>query len=116
MAERARINRYPTQHVAARRIAYTRSLSTIAIVGLLCATLAAQQHGVVVNQTGLPLPGARVDLKRGDQTLATVFTGLDGAFDLPDARPADFIDVSLDGFETAHIEGANAQRIVLALA
>jgi len=86
------------------------------MVGLLCATLAAQQHGVVVDQTGLPLPGARVDLKRGDQTLATVFTGLDGAFDLPDARPADFIDVSLDGFETAHIEGANAQRIVLALA
>ena len=76
----------------------------------------AQQHGVVVDQTGLPLPGARVELRRDQQVLVTVYTALDGAFDLPDARPTDYIDVSLDGFETAHIEGASAQRIVLSLA
>jgi hypothetical protein len=83
---------------------------------LLAATLSAQQHGVVVDQTGLPLPGARVDLRRGNDIVTTVYTALDGAFDLPDATPTDFIDVALDGFETAHIEGAAAQRIVLALA
>ena len=103
--------------ITSRRVAHTSSLSAIATAALLfAATVYAQQHGVVVDQTGLPLPGARVDLKRGDQTLATVFTGLDGAFDLPDARATDSIDVALDGFETAHIEGANAQRIVLSLA
>jgi hypothetical protein len=104
--------------------ARTQSLSTIAAAGLLAWTLGiaaaptlhAQQHGVVVDQTGLPLPGARVELRRSEQVLATVYTGLDGAFDLPDARPTDFIDVSLDGFESARIEGANAQRIVLPLA
>ncbi|HZT77900.1 MAG TPA: carboxypeptidase-like regulatory domain-containing protein [Vicinamibacterales bacterium] len=85
-------------------------------LALLGATLHAQQHGVVVDQTGLPLPGARIDLRRGEQILSTVYTALDGAFDLPDAQPTDRIDVSLDGFETAHIEGAAAQRIVLSLA
>jgi hypothetical protein len=83
---------------------------------LLTAVLHAQQHGVVVDQTGLPLPGARVDLRRSDQILTTIYTGLDGGFDLPDAKPTDFIDVSLDGFETAHIEGAKAERVVLSLA
>jgi carboxypeptidase family protein len=86
-----------------------------AVVALM-PSLAGQQHGVVVDQTGLPLPGAHVELRRADQTLTTVYTGLDGAFDLPDALPTDVLDVSLDGFETAHIEGAKAARIVLAIA
>lgn len=107
-----------------RLVARTHSLSVIVTAGLVFATallgvsptLRAQQHGIVVDQTGLALPGARVELKRGDQIIATVYTGLDGSFDLPDATPTDFLDVSLDGFETAHIEGANARRIVLPLA
>jgi hypothetical protein len=103
-----------------RLIGRTRSLSTIATAALVLlafvSVLSAQQHGVVVDQTGLPLPGARVELRRSEQIVTTVYTALDGAFDLPDAKATDFIDVSLDGFETAHIEGAAAQRIVLALA
>ena len=91
----------------------TISLSAIA---LLTVSLAAQQHGVVVDQTGLPLPGAHVELRRDDRIVASVFTGMDGAFDLPDAQATDTIDVSLDGFETAHIERERAQRIVLGLA
>lgn len=99
----------------------TQSLSAIAVVAFgaflfASIVLHAQQHGVVVDQTGLPLPGARVDLKRGNQTITTVYTGLDGAFDLPDAQPSDAIDISLDGFESAHIEGGAAARVVLALA
>ena len=107
-----------------RCVARTLSLSTIVTAGLLwlscviafTAVAHAQQHGIVVDQTGLPLPGARVDLRRGTDVVTTVYTGLDGSFDLPDADATDFIDVSLDGFETVHLESAKAQRIVLALA
>jgi len=99
------------------------SLSDISTAALVVAQLLwlgvttfAQQHGVVVDQTGLPLPGAHVELRRGDQVIASVFTGLDGAFDLPDAKATDTLDVSLDGFETAHVEGGSAARVVLAIA
>ncbi len=83
---------------------------------VLTARLVAQQHGVVVDQTGLPLPGARVEIHRGDRTVASVVTGLDGGFTLSEAASDDTIDVSLDGFETAHVPVPDAQRIVLGLA
>ena len=92
-------------------------LATLAALLIGSVIVDAQQHGVVVDQTGLPLPGARVELRRSGQIFATVYTGLDGGFDLADAQPSDFIDISLDGFEAAHIEGAGSvQRVVLALA
>jgi len=91
-------------------------LPVIAVTVALTATLLGQQRGVVVDQTGLPLPGARVEIRRDDQIVASAFTGLDGGFDLPEAEASDTIDVSLDGFEPAHIPVPNADRIVLALA
>jgi TonB dependent receptor len=87
-----------------------------ALIVCLAVVVCAQQRGVVVDQTGLPLPGARVELRRGERIVASLVTGLDGAFDLPDAEPTDTVDIALDGFEAAHIESAKAQRVVLALA
>jgi len=91
-------------------------LCSAALVAFAVAPMLAQTRGVVVDQTGLPLPGAHIELRRGDQVIATLDTGQDGAFALPPTEPTDVIDVSLDGFETAHVAPADAQRVVLALA
>jgi hypothetical protein len=94
-----------------------RVLLCSAVLTIIAASpIAAQTRGVVVDQTGLPLPGAHIDVRRGDQVIATLDTGLDGAFTLPATEAGDLIDVSLDGFETAHVAPADAQRVVLALA
>jgi hypothetical protein len=107
--------RIPMQNVlgsaAIRVLLCSAALGAFAVVPIL-----AQTRGVVVDQTGLPLPGAHIELRRGDQVIATLDTGQDGAFALPATEPTDVIDVSLDGFETAHVAPADAQRVVLALA
>ena len=91
-------------------------LCSAVLSAIALSPAAAQTRGVVVDQTGLPLPGAHIDVRRGDRVVATLDTGLDGAFTLPVSEPGDIMDVSLDGFETAHVAPADAQRIVLALA
>jgi hypothetical protein len=95
-----------------------RTLGALVVLAVVCASagLLAQVRGVVVDQTGLPLPGAHLEIRRGATLVASVDTGLDGGFQIPDAQPSDTIDVSLDGFETAHVAPENAARIVLALA
>src|SRR5579864_8330627 len=98
-----------------RRIITSLSIPC-AVTVLFTAKLIAQQHGVVVDQTGLPLPGAHVEVRREDRVIASSFTALDGGFDVPVAVPTDTIDVSLDGFETAHLPAAGAERIVLRIA
>jgi len=85
-------------------------------IALSLASPSAQTRGVVVDQTGLPLPGAHVEVHRGDRVVLSIDTGLDGGFDISALAPDDVIDVSLDGFETAHVPAAKALRIILALA
>jgi hypothetical protein len=85
-------------------------------VAVVSAALLGQQRCVVLDQTGLPLPGAHVEVKRGEQVLVSVDTGLDGGFELPDTQPSDVVEVSLDGFERARVAPADAARIVLQLA
>ena len=75
-----------------------------------------QQRGVVVDQTGLPLPGAHIDIRRGPTIVASLDTGMDGGFVFPETLPDDVLEISMDGFETAHVKPADAQRVVLALA
>jgi hypothetical protein len=106
-----------------QRVSYRKGSAGILLAALIFLTLTspafalhAQQRGVVVDQTGLPLPGARINVLRGDDVLTTVFSGLDGSFDIPDLQPADKVEVSLDGFETARVEPAAAGRIVLPIA
>ncbi|HTK29228.1 MAG TPA: TonB-dependent receptor [Vicinamibacterales bacterium] len=97
----------------------------LCLVAILCAfalsavparAAGAQQRGVVVDQTGLPLPGAHIDIRRDGAVVASLDTGMDGGFNLPETRPDDVLEISLDGFETAHVKPADAARVVLLLA
>ena len=72
--------------------------------------------GVVVDQTGLPLPGATVQLRNADVVIAIVVTGPDGTFAFPPQAIGPTLAVSLDGFETSVIPSTEASRIVLGLA
>ena len=76
----------------------------------------APPRPVVLDQTGLPLPGVRVEVYRGDQVIETTVTGGDGTFDLQPGQPTDLIEVALEGFETARVARTAAHRIVLSLA
>src|SRR3954447_8139936 len=72
-------------------------------------------RGVVVDQTGLPLPGAMVQLLREQAVVTTITTAGDGTFAIDPALKGDTLVVSLDGFETTRVERANAAKIVLSI-
>ena len=84
---------------------------------LACAAVApagAQAvRGVVVDQTGLPLPGVTVQLLDGDAVVGTWITAADGSFDIEVALQGSTVVASLDGFETTRIERVDATEIVL---
>ena len=46
-------------------------LLAIALAISSVATASTQQRAVVVDQTGLPLPGAHVEIRRGDRVVAS---------------------------------------------
>jgi hypothetical protein len=82
----------------------------------LHAAIADQtSRGVVVDQTGLPLPGASVQLVLGTNVVTTITTAADGTFAVDPALKGDTLVVSLDGFETARVERATASKIVLSI-
>jgi hypothetical protein len=97
----------------------------IAVVAcaVLCAaarTVAQSPHApppraVVLDQTGLPLPGVRIDVYRGEQIVETVTTDGDGTFQLTPGLPNDMVDAALEGFETIRVPRLEANRIVLPL-
>src|SRR3982751_3247811 len=72
--------------------------------------------GVVIDQTGLPLPGVQIEVKRGDQTIASTVSGSDGTFSIAAANSDDIVNVTLDGFEPAKVPVSRASRIVLEVA
>jgi len=90
-------------------------LTIIAVSGISAPVLAQPAQGVVVDQTGLPLPGANVQLRDGDVIVATMATHPDGTFSF-EAALGGTIVVTLDGFQTMTVSRADAARIVLALA
>ncbi len=95
-----------------RRIA----LPFLFLLVALTAGLAAAQsvRGVVVDQTGLPLPGVTVQLFEGSTLVRVVTSREDGSFDV---QPRDTsIAFSLEGFETVRVDRADAERVVLPLA
>ena len=87
---------------------------------ILAPAVASAQtlRGLVVDQTGLPLPGALLQLHEPDVTTAppSVTSGPDGTFEFAAAPQGATIVVSLDGFETVTVPPANAARIVLPIA
>ncbi|HVZ22658.1 MAG TPA: carboxypeptidase-like regulatory domain-containing protein, partial [Vicinamibacterales bacterium] len=86
------------------------------ILGSPAFALAQNTSGVVVDQTGLPLPGVQIEVKAGADILATTVSGADGTFSFPTPPPDAVVSATLDGFETAHVSRNRAARIVLELA
>jgi hypothetical protein len=80
------------------------------------AARAQAVHGVVVDQTGLPLPGVTIQLLNGSATTSTLTTGPDGTFTLDPSTPGETVTATLDGFETSRVPRAEAAHIVLAIA
>src|SRR5262249_2336902 len=72
-------------------------------------------QGLVIDQTGLPLPGATVQLLLGDQVVTTVVTAGDGTFAIDPALQGDTLVVSMDRFETAKVARGAASKIVLSI-
>jgi len=82
------------------------------------ATAAAAEQtgqGLVIDQTGLPLPGATVQLMRGEVVVTSVVTAADGTFAIDPALKGDTLVVSMDGFETAKVQREAASKIVLSI-
>src|SRR5690242_20019324 len=85
---------------------------------MLWATTASAQHihGVVVDQTGLPLPGATVEVLDAAVVVHTLTTADDGSFDLSQSQPGEMITARLEGFEPVTVPRLEAMRIVLHIA
>jgi len=77
---------------------------------------AQSERAVVLDQTNLPLPGVRIDVRRGDQVIQSTVTGGDGTFELAPGPPSDTVEATLEGFETARVPRSAADHIVLAIA
>src|SRR4249919_1029535 len=92
-------------------------------VAVLLALVAAPRpavaqgiKGVVVDQTGLPLPGATVQVVDGQATVETLITEADGTFVIDALLPGDAVLVTLVGFEQTRVRRADAARIMLLIA
>jgi len=98
-----------------RRTLLLLIVALAAVFGVAGSARAGEQgQGVVVDQTGLPLPGATVQLLRGTEVVTSITTAGDGTFAIDPALKGDTLAVSLDGFETARVERDSA-RIVLSI-
>jgi hypothetical protein len=86
------------------------------VLGVPCLALSQTTSGVVIDQTGLPLPGVRIEVTRGPDVVVATVSGADGTFSLATVAPDDVVNLTLDGFEPAHIPVSRAGRIVLEVA
>src|SRR5258708_33268936 len=48
-----------------------------------CLAFAQTTSGVIIDQTGLPLPGVQIEVTRGAEVVASIVSGADGTFSLP---------------------------------
>ena len=88
----------------------------IAVLVLSRTAWAQPAAGFVFDQTGLPLPGATVELLDGPRVITHVSTDGEGRFVFDATLPGETISVSLSGFETARVPRGQALRIILTLA
>ena len=100
-------------HARARLIRLIVVLASL--LAIVPSVFADQGRGMVIDQTGLPLPGATVQLMRGAEIVTTQTTAGDGTFAIDPALKGDTIVVSLDGFETARVEREAAAKIILSI-
>jgi hypothetical protein len=73
-------------------------------------------RGRVLDQTGLPLPGVTVQLVEGKDVLLTTLTTDEGTFEFEATPAGSEVVAALDGFETATVPRAAADRIVMFIA
>jgi hypothetical protein len=93
-----------------------RLVHALALVLAGGSAAAAQSiHGMVVDQTDLPLPGVRLELIRDAQSQAVTVSGGDGHFELPASGPTDIVQATLDGFAVTRVTAAADLRIVMPL-
>jgi hypothetical protein len=96
--------------------------ATVVLFTVLLATatpvllFAQATPGVVLDQTGLPLPGVRIDLERQGQVVEHATTEGDGTFTLRGGLKDDIVVAVLDGFETTRASLTPEMRIVMPLA
>ena len=94
-----------------------RVVAAIALLsGLPVAAAAQAVRGTIVDQTGLPLPGAIVELMDGATVTALVVSGPDGGFEFSDDQTGSSIRVALAGFEAVIVPRSQANRVVLPIA
>ena len=86
------------------------------LAGLPSIAAAQAVRGVVLDQTGLPLPGATVEVHEGPTVTATVTSGPDGTFEIPAMVRGTTVVVKLDAFETVTVPRLDASRVVLPIA
>ena len=104
--------------IGVRRPGRIRVVAALLLASLGTASAAGAQslHGVVVDQTGLPLPGATVQLLDGATVVTSWTSGADGSFNIGAELPGGTVVAALDGFETARVGRESAERIVLSIA
>jgi hypothetical protein len=90
----------------------------LVILATMAPVLAAAQtlHGVVVDQTGLPLPGVQIDVERNGQIVRTLTTQGDGTFEILESSESDIVIATLDGFETTRVAVGGIRPIVMPVA
>src|SRR5258708_39595247 len=70
-------------------------------------------RGTILDETGLPLPGATVQLLHEGRVLQVVASGPDGTFELDSSLPGAAVAASLEGVEPVSVTRHNAARLRL---
>ena len=91
-------------------------IAALLLLGIARVAFGQATSGVVVDQTGLPLPGVSIEVKRGEEVISSTVSGSDGTFSIATGAPDDVVNLTLDGFQPAHVPVSRATRIVLEVA
>jgi hypothetical protein len=91
-------------------------VTMIVLLGLALSATAQTVRGVVLDQTELPLPGVTIDVMEGTTVTATIMSGGDGTFEIPEVVRGSRVVAKLEGFEPATLLRGEATRIVLQIA
>jgi hypothetical protein len=70
-------------------------------------------RGVILDQTGLPIPGASIQLLDGEAPVAATTSGGDGTYVIDAGDRGTTVVVTLEGFETRTVTRTDAEKIVL---
>ncbi len=92
------------------------AVAIVLVAGLPLGAAAQVIRGTILDQTGLPLPGATVEVLEGTTVTDTLTTAPNGTFEIPARVLGSTVRVKLVGFETMTVPRADASRVVLPIA